>query len=127
MAVPTLNLPAFTTRALAKSYDNVVMTQIQNVSELSSTSEDKKILPMECKETADLLLFFDNLFDSVNGSFGRRGSHGKPLLGPVKPHSAHHQIWAEAKTSLRNMKFIGIDGRTESVPTLNNWNKPPPP
>ncbi|KAF9405328.1 hypothetical protein HW555_013898 [Spodoptera exigua] len=28
------------------------------------------ILPKECQETADLLLFFDNVFESVNGSYG---------------------------------------------------------
>ncbi|CAH2056494.1 unnamed protein product, partial [Iphiclides podalirius] len=30
---------------------------------------DKGVIPSECKETADLLLFFDNIFDSLNGSF----------------------------------------------------------
>lgn len=30
---------------------------------------DKGILPPESKDTADLLLFFDELFDSVIGSY----------------------------------------------------------
>ncbi|CAH2088615.1 unnamed protein product [Euphydryas editha] len=52
---------------------------------------DKGILPPECKETADILLFFDRLFDSVNGSFGKRKKYGKPLLGPATPKSVHNQ------------------------------------
>ncbi|KAH9632507.1 hypothetical protein HF086_017055 [Spodoptera exigua] len=44
---------------------------------------DKQIIPIECKESADILLFFDNLFDSVNGSFNKKYRHAKPALGPV--------------------------------------------
>ncbi|PZC70841.1 hypothetical protein B5X24_HaOG214809 [Helicoverpa armigera] len=45
---------------------------------------DMGILPAECQETADLLLFFDELFDSVNGSYDNSKKRaGKPLLGPA--------------------------------------------
>ncbi|CAH2080336.1 unnamed protein product, partial [Iphiclides podalirius] len=43
---------------------------------------DKGVIPSECKETADLLLFFDNIFDSLNGSFEKKHLHAKPALGP---------------------------------------------
>ncbi|KAI5633405.1 hypothetical protein NE865_13910 [Phthorimaea operculella] len=66
---------------------------------------DKGILPSECKETADVLLFFDNLFDSVNGSF-EKNKHAKPLLGPATPTSCHKKVWEESKTMLREMKFL---------------------
>ncbi|CAH2101352.1 unnamed protein product [Euphydryas editha] len=51
---------------------------------------DKGILPPQCKDTADILILFDKLFDSVNGSFDKRNKHGKPLLGPVTPKCPHH-------------------------------------
>ncbi|KAF9405327.1 hypothetical protein HW555_013897 [Spodoptera exigua] len=64
------------------------------------------ILPKECQETADLLLFFDNVFESVNGSYGNSKKRaGKPLLGPVTPNSSHKKVWAEAKKIISSMKF----------------------
>ncbi|CAG4992851.1 unnamed protein product [Colias eurytheme] len=66
---------------------------------------DKGILGEECKDTADLLLFMDNIFDSVNGSFNKN-KHAKPLLGPVTPYSTHHKTWTEAKKIFMSMKFI---------------------
>ncbi|KAI5637212.1 transposase protein domain-containing protein [Phthorimaea operculella] len=80
-----------------------------------------RILPSECKETADVLLFFDNLFDSVNGSF-EKNKHAKPLLGPATPTSCHKKVWEESKTMLREMKFLNPKKNTiEHVPTLKNW------
>lgn len=81
---------------------------------------DNGILPVECKETADVLLFFDNLFDSVNGSF-TKNRFAKPLLGPVTPHSKHHEFWMQAKKVLKSMKFITDKNKIASVPTINNW------
>ncbi|KAL0820225.1 hypothetical protein ABMA28_006146 [Loxostege sticticalis] len=81
---------------------------------------DKKILPIECKETADFLLFMDEIFDSVNGSFGKN-KNAKPLLGPVTPNSAHHQTWAEGIAIFKSMKFVTSSGKKETVPTIDNW------
>ncbi|PZC72024.1 hypothetical protein B5X24_HaOG212037 [Helicoverpa armigera] len=62
---------------------------------------DKGILPKECTQTADLLVLFDNLFDSCNGSYGKKDAkYPKPLLGPVTPKSIHHKEWAEAKKTV---------------------------
>lgn len=83
---------------------------------------DKGIIPEETKNTADILLFFDKLFDSLNGSFGKRKKHGKPLLGPATPTSIHHKTWNDSKVMLKNMKFINPrTSNNEYVPTLNNW------
>ncbi|CAH0726419.1 unnamed protein product, partial [Brenthis ino] len=83
---------------------------------------DKGILPEESKETADILLLFDKIFDSVNGSFGKRKKHGKPLLGPATPTSVHHNMWKESKEIIKTMKFINsTTSKKESVPTINNW------
>ncbi|XP_052745846.1 uncharacterized protein LOC128199641 [Bicyclus anynana] len=84
---------------------------------------DKKILPEECKETADALLFFDNLFDSVNGSFIKKNRFAKPLLGPATPTSVHHKTWIEGKKILKSMKYINNrTGKKEVVPTINRGN-----
>lgn len=83
---------------------------------------DKGIIPQEAKNTADIMLIFDKLFDSVNGSFGKRKKNGKPLLGPATPTSIHHKTWMESKELLKNMKFINKSTlNNEYVPTLNNW------
>ncbi|CAG9132543.1 unnamed protein product [Plutella xylostella] len=51
---------------------------------------NKGILPIECKDTADILLFFDELFDSLNGSYDNSKKRcGKILLKAVTPKSEH--------------------------------------
>ncbi|CAB3251497.1 unnamed protein product [Arctia plantaginis] len=51
----------------------------------------KGILVEDAKETARLLLFFDELFDSVNGSFHNfKKKPGKKFLGPLTPNSTHY-------------------------------------
>ncbi|KAF9409733.1 hypothetical protein HW555_011023 [Spodoptera exigua] len=79
----------------------------------------KNILPAECKDTADLLLFMDNIFDSVNGS-RQKNRNAKPLLGPATPNSAHHQIWIEGVQIFKSMKFVS-NGKKQSVPSITNW------
>ncbi|KAH9642131.1 hypothetical protein HF086_007441 [Spodoptera exigua] len=79
----------------------------------------KNILPAECKDTADLLLFMDNIFDSVNGS-RQKNRNAKPLLGPATPNSAHHLIWIEGVQIFKSMKFVS-NGKKQSVPSITNW------
>ncbi|CAK1591756.1 unnamed protein product [Parnassius mnemosyne] len=57
---------------------------------------DKDILPTESKDTADLLIFMDNIFDLINGSNNVKNKYAKPLLGPVTPNVVHHKTWMEA-------------------------------
>lgn len=79
-------------------------------------------MPIDAKHTADALLLFDSLFDSMNGSFEKRKKFGKPLLGPATPTSAHHNTWNELKPILKKMKFINKNTlKNEYVPTLDNW------
>ncbi|CAB3222553.1 unnamed protein product [Arctia plantaginis] len=83
---------------------------------------DKGILPADAKDTADILLFFDQLFDAMNGSHGKKKKYGKPLLGPATPTSIHMKVWRESKNMLQKMKFLNRSTlRDEYVPTLNNW------
>ncbi|CAK1588706.1 unnamed protein product [Parnassius mnemosyne] len=81
---------------------------------------DKNILPTESKDTADLLIFMDNIFDSVNGS-NLKNKYAKPLLGPVTPNSVHHKTWVEAIQMFEKMSFITASGKKETVPTVANW------
>uniref|UniRef100_A0A2A4JPP6 THAP-type domain-containing protein n=1 Tax=Heliothis virescens TaxID=7102 RepID=A0A2A4JPP6_HELVI len=83
---------------------------------------EKNILPAECTQTADTILFFDDLFDSLNGSFQNANKRsGKTLLQAVTPKSDHGTVWSNAKTVLQTMKFINKDGITQvTVPTINN-------
>ncbi|KAJ8711918.1 hypothetical protein PYW08_008872 [Mythimna loreyi] len=64
---------------------------------LLQETREKGIISEDAQSTADVLLFFDTLFDSVNGSYGKRKKHSKPLLGPATPNSVHHKTWTEAK------------------------------
>lgn len=82
---------------------------------------DKGIIPSECKDTADLLLLFDKLFDSLNGSYNKKGKHGKPYLGALTPNSIHHKMWNSAKKCLKTMHFVNKHGRERCVPTVSNW------
>lgn len=67
-------------------------------------------------------MFFDQLFDSMNGSFeNSKKRSGKVLLKSVTPKSDHSKVWARAKKVLKSMKFIGRGGREGSVPSITNW------
>ncbi|CAB3232292.1 unnamed protein product [Arctia plantaginis] len=75
---------------------------------------EKGILPAQCEDTSDILLFFDDLFDSLNGSF--TGDHiAKPLQGSVTPASPHKAKWTESIQILKSMKFEG----KAYVPTID--------
>lgn len=84
-------------------------------------------MPPECTQTADVLLFFDELFDSMNGSStNSKKRSGKDLLLPVTPISNHGTVWSNAKNVFKSMKFISHNNnqpnqKLVTVPTVNNW------
>lgn len=66
-------------------------------------------------------MFFDDLFDSLNGSFkNSKKRSGKELLAAVTPKSSHHDVWIKAKNVLHTMYFVN-NGKHVKVPTINNW------
>lgn len=75
-------------------------------------------MPEECTQTADIILFFDKLFDSLNS-----GSYefvpGKPFRSTVKSNSAHHELWNTSLPVLKSMKF----DTPRYVPSLMGWVK----
>lgn len=74
------------------------------------------------KNTAEVVSFFDDLFDSVNGtSIYSKKSKGKPLRSAVTKASPHQQFWTSAVKKLKCIKFIDHEGKETSVPSLKNW------
>ncbi|CAK1598210.1 unnamed protein product, partial [Parnassius mnemosyne] len=75
------------------------------------------------KNTAAAVAFFDQLFDTCNGS--RSGRAPGKIRGPVKLNSAHKAFWIEAIKKFKKMHFIpksSLEKATiKNVPTLNNW------
>lgn len=63
--------------------------------------------------------FFNDLFDSVNGS----DQCDNELRCAVTEDSAHHKFWADAHNVLEKMCYVDKATRriTKSVPTLRNW------
>ncbi|TGZ50609.1 Uncharacterized protein DBV15_11884 [Temnothorax longispinosus] len=67
--------------------------------------------------TAETVLFFNDLFDSVNGSEVSKND----LRSPVTEDSAHHAFWTDAKNRLRKMCYVHkVTGESISVPSLKN-------
>lgn len=77
-------------------------------------------LPVEAQETADILLFFDKLFDSVNGNFDKIKG-GKIYRSAVTPTSPHHKLWTQSLAVLRTMSYIDQDNRKKTVPSIKSW------
>lgn len=60
-------------------------------------------LPLSYDDTAEVLLFFNDVFDSINGSclYG-----DNELKGPVTEKSVHFAFWNYALAMLSTMKFL---------------------
>lgn len=79
------------------------------------------ILPAEAKHTAELILFLDKLFDSLNGNT-KSAPYGKPLKGGVTKDSEHFEFYTSAAKKLGQMRFFcKTKKRFVSVPSLNNF------
>ncbi|KAL1502887.1 hypothetical protein ABEB36_007965, partial [Hypothenemus hampei] len=66
-------------------------------------------------ETAKLLEFFDQLFDSFNSD----GTSAKPLKKPLQKNSSHFKFWDEAVEILQNIRYTK-GTNTFRPPCLNN-------
>ncbi|RVE45426.1 hypothetical protein evm_009944 [Chilo suppressalis] len=87
----------------------------QTVSSNMGYLADKGLLPTECKDTADVLLLFDKLFDSMNGSYAKKTKYGKQYLKPLTPNSAHIKLWHERKKIIKSMRFVTNDGPSDKT------------
>lgn len=83
-----------------------------------------KINEEEGLATARIVNFYNDLFDSVNGSekTSERDIENK-LRPPVTQNSIHHAFWVNAKSELRRMNYVDRASRKiiKSIPTLTNW------
>jgi hypothetical protein len=88
--------------------------------DLSSSSEF--YLNPKASDTADLFLFFDQLFDSCNGNL-MSPPPGKELRGVVKKESKHVSLWQDSISILKTMSFVDQNNPSKSVvtPFLTNW------
>lgn len=71
-------------------------------------------------DTADLLLFFDQLFDSVNGS-SLVSPAGKELRRVVTIKSKHLETWKNAIVILKSMFYSSGQSQKIITPSLKNW------
>ncbi|KAI4470647.1 thap domain-containing protein 9 [Holotrichia oblita] len=76
----------------------------------------------DAQETARILLFLDELFDSLNNS-SRNGVEGKPLTAAVSKESAHWKFWEDALHILNTMKFTKKDDISDKTcpPSIKNF------
>lgn len=96
------------------------MQYIYVVGVVPTDAGDLKITEEEGIATAEVINFFNDLFDSVNA---KERDEINELRCPVTDDSAHHAFWTDARTKLRKMRYVEKVTReiVKSVPTLTNW------
>jgi len=80
-------------------------------------------LDVKAKDTADICLFFDHIFDSVNGNF-HKVVDGKVYRTAVTKNSPHHQLWRNAIKVMETMHFVDSVTKQKcksQPPTIKNW------
>ncbi|KAL5237449.1 hypothetical protein ACI65C_004859 [Semiaphis heraclei] len=83
-------------------------------------NKTKSIIEPSAIDTAIILLFFDKLFDSMNGSFSKV-IEGKIYRIAVTKNSVHHELWSDSLKVLSSMCFYSQNGKRVNVPTVRNW------
>lgn len=73
------------------------------------------------QDTAEIILFFDQLFDSVNGH--TLEPENSPLRVAVSHNSSHLEFWETAIKKLQRMRFIDSENRSllKDSTVLKNW------
>ncbi|KAL0870915.1 hypothetical protein ABMA27_004745 [Loxostege sticticalis] len=72
------------------------------------------------RNTSETVSFFDDLFDSCNGSALSRNK-AKPLRQAVTKNSKHHEFWKGAVKRMENTKFIDKNKKECTVPSQKNF------
>lgn len=89
---------------------------------ISAHYADGRPVSSTIKNTAETVLFFDKLFDSVNGAATfSKNTKGKPLRAAVTATSPHHEFWQQAIKKLKTMKYVDANGKPKSVPSIENF------
>ncbi|KAF2887368.1 hypothetical protein ILUMI_18808 [Ignelater luminosus] len=87
------------------------------------SADGKTIMSADGMDTAELLKFFDDLFDSVNGGIGYK-TLGKPLrnLTRTAGYSLQKEMWDRAIPVIASMEFIPKKRSDRIKPeVLKNW------
>lgn len=81
---------------------------------------ERNQLPRDFSGTAEVLLFFNDLFDSLNCSFKMNSG----LKGPVIKKSPHFKLWQYAITVPDKMIYVkkGTDVKDNYSPSLKNFS-----
>lgn len=86
----------------------------------------KGILTSSAQDTSDACLFFDKLFDSVNGN-SHKIVDGKIYRSALKKGSPHHKFWEDALKILNSMVFVDPVTKKKSSTlqprSIQNWIK----
>lgn len=69
-----------------------------------SDTKDSNNLESEASQTGDLILFLDQLFDSLNGQ-SKTAPPTKPLKASVTKNSNHQQFWNNSLEIINSMRF----------------------
>lgn len=77
-------------------------------------------IDVEATQTADLLLFFDELFDSLNG-VSLTNKNGKIYRTAMTKWSRHLRLWRKCLEVLRTMRFYDKDNRPCNVHSIKNF------
>jgi hypothetical protein len=103
-------------------FSHTVGTAMHVAARISSelTPESEFYLTPKAVDTADLLLFFDKLFDSVNGS-AQLPPPGKNLRCVVTQKSEHISFWQSCLPIISSMYFTGEHSGVSKPPCLKNW------
>lgn len=80
---------------------------------------EKNQLQQDCSGTAQILMFFNDLFDSMNGSCKTENV----LKSPVRKDSVHFKYWEYALDMLSKMTFIdkATGEATNRTKNIQNW------
>lgn len=97
-----------------------VAASMKCMSRFGGVAPNECTIDHEASQTAELLLFFDKLFDSVNGN-DVRPQLGKELRSAISSKSQHILFWDAAIDILRSMYFKSPNSNKTSVPPSLNW------
>ncbi|XP_045463307.1 uncharacterized protein LOC123672980 [Harmonia axyridis] len=100
-------------------FSNTVGSLMKRISEWDI--KYKCSLPSEAADTAELILFLDKLFDSLNVS-KIRNTQGKFLKEPITTKSEHEIFWKKSIKIFENMYFYDEKKQKNVVvPTIKNF------
>ncbi|KAJ8943123.1 hypothetical protein NQ318_017319 [Aromia moschata] len=107
--------------ACTQVFSNTVGSLMKRISKWN-IEHGRKLSP-EAEDRAELILFLDKLFDSLNG-MNRIAPSSKPLKGAVTKHSAHEAFWIEAIKVIETMiYYCNKKQRFIKPPSLSNLIK----